>query len=64
MSTVVECSSFCSAKFVYLFSKSSNGHNFCSGYKNRVNFISIWRRIEFSLQCPLWWCVVVFVVEN
>jgi len=52
--TVVECSSFCSAKFVYVFSKTSTGHIFCFGYQNKAYFISIWVRIKFSLQCLLW----------
>jgi len=54
MPTMVECSSFCSAKFVYVYGKTSNDHNFCFGYQNKANFISICGRIEFSLQWLLW----------
>jgi len=35
MSTMVVCSSILCEKIVYVFSKTSNGHNFCSGYPNR-----------------------------
>jgi len=47
---VVVCNSVCSAKFVYVFSKTSNGYNFCSSYQNRENSTSIGDIIEFSLQ--------------
>ena len=53
MPTIVLCSSVCRSKFVYVCSKTSNDHNFCSGYQNRANFVLIWDKIEFSLQCPL-----------
>jgi len=64
MPTLVECSNFCSGKLVYIFSKTSTSHKFFPSYRNRANFIAIWDRIEFSLQCLLWNCVVVFVVQN
>jgi len=32
---MVVCSSILCEKIVYVFSKTSNGHNFCSGYPNR-----------------------------
>jgi len=54
MPTMVVCNSFCSEKVVYDFGKTSNGHNFSSSYRNKANFISIWDRIEFSLQCVVW----------
>jgi len=64
MPVVVVCSRVCSAKFEFVFSKTSNSHNFRSSYQNKANFISIWGTIEFSLQRLLWWCVVMFVVQN
>ena len=59
----MECS-FSSEKVVYAFSKTSNGYNFCSSYRNITSFKLIRDRIEFFLQCLLWYCVVVFVVQN
>jgi len=54
MPTMVVCSSFCSEKVVYVFSKTLNGHNFCSSYRNNANVLSNWGRIEFSSQRLLW----------
>jgi len=58
MSTMVVCSSILFEKFVYVFSKTLNGHNLCFGYSNRANFISIWYRIGF------FFCNAVFVVKK
>ena len=58
MSTMVVGSSFSCGKLLYVFSKTSIGHVFCFGYQNRANFIWIWDKIEISMQCLLWYCVV------
>ena len=33
----------------FVFVKTSNGHNFCSGYQNRNYYICIWGRKKFPM---------------
>jgi len=53
MPLMIMCRNLCSEKVVYACGKTSNNHNFSSSYRKRGNFISIWDKIEFSLQCLL-----------
>ena len=44
----------------FVFVKTSNGHNFCSGYQNRNYYICIWGRKKF----PAPWPAEVSIVQK
>ena len=48
----------------FVFVKTSNGHNFCSGYQNRNYYICIWGRKKFLTPWQPAWRAEVSIVQN